>query len=249
MSRFILCVAVAGATGSMAGFASALDASELISIGIWHNGELWSSDNDPGAVTELRQNENGDWVVEGNWSTSDWASDWSFEINPGAQNARGSMEMGVVVSSFNFTNTTGIDGEDFQLVISAFVNPLSSPTIMTGSLSGSLNSGDPGVETATMGVPTGDFLYTALADGSAVRTLVDDTFSTSTDLTTSFGSFNFAGEIGPSVTDSLGIRHSFTLSADDNVNFVGAFVVQEIPTPGGATLLALGGLAAARRRR
>ena len=225
--------------------------ADILSVNILFNGNTWSSVNNPGSITGFSQNAQGQWIVEGAWSTANWSCDWAIEVDQGlgVAAARGPFQTGFVVSSFNFTNTTGNDAAEFQLLINANVAPLSAPTTMTGSLSGSLGSGNPLAETAMLRVPTGDHLYTALIDGTGVRTMVDDSFSLSTNLTAPLGSFNFFDEPGPGVASTLGLRHSFGLTDGDNVNFVGAFVVTEIPAPGAAALFGLGGLAAARRRR
>lgn len=225
---------------------------EIFNIEIWYAGEVWSSSDAPGSITDFFLDEDGIWQVGGAWSTDNWASDWQFQIDQGdlaVEQTRGAGQSSFVVSSFNFTNNTGDDAAEFQLMVTANVAPLSAPTTMTGSLSGSLGSGNPLVEDATLTVPAGDFLYTAMVDGTGVRTLVDDSFSLTTNLTAPLGSFDFAGEPGPSVASTLGIRHSFGLTDGDNVNFVGAFVVTEIPAPGPVAVFGLAGLTATRRRR
>jgi|GEM_PF-6062838 len=232
---------------ALAGF---VDPNDVFTVELSFGDTAWSTANNPMSVTNFFLNDQGQWVVEGQWQTANWASDWAFQIDQGSASARGGglLETGFVVSSFNFTNTTGMDTA-FTLNITANVTALSQPTVMTGSLSGSLGSGNPLVETAELGVPTGGFLYEALADGMVVRSLVDDSFSASTNLTTAFGSFGFADEVGPAVASTLGINHNFTLTDGDNVNFVGSFIVEEIPAPGGVALFGVAGLALARRRR
>jgi len=230
--------------------------ADLLQVEVYANGSLeWSSASSDGGFNRFVQNEDGSYTIEGGWDAGDWISEWSFDIGQmdrdsggGSGESRG-LNSGFVVSNFNFTNNTGDDSAEFVLVANAFVGPLSAPTSMTGSFSGSLNSGNPGVEMAELHVPTGDFLYTAMADASVARTLVDDTFSTSTMLSDALGPFGFMGEAGPSVINELSIRHAFGLTDGDNVNLAGAFVVTEIPAPGAGMLFGLAGGLLARRRR
>lgn len=233
---------------STAAHAGIVNPDDLFNVTVSFGDITWSSAGNPDSITSITQNDEGDFIVQGQWSTANWSSDWSFEIDPGSLARGGMLETGFVISSFNFTNTTGMD-DSFSLSISTNVTQLDSPTLMTGSFSGALLSGNPGVNTAMLGVDAGEFLYNALADGAVVRTLVDDTFSASTNLTTSFGPFDFVDEPGPMVLNTLGITHDFTLTDGDTASFVGSFLVREIPAPGAATLFGLAGLAAARRRR
>jgi len=45
------------------------------------------------------------------------------------------------------------------------------------------------------------------------------------------------------------MRHALGLTDGDNANFAGVYLVNEVPAPGAAGLLGVGGLVAMRRRR
>jgi len=236
----LICVSTASA--------GMIDASDILDLQVVSESGTWDLADNLGTVTNFEFT--GDrWIIEGVSQTSDWTMDWGFEVvQSGDQGARG-LSSASVSSSFTLTNTTGNDNALFEVIGNAVVGTLSAPTSLTGSISGSLGSGNPLVETATLGTPAGDFLYTALVDGSGVETLLDDSFSVSTDLTTSFGPATFLNQPGGGVANTIGIRHSFGLTDGDNGQFAGVFVVSEVPAPGAAALIGLGGLAAARRRR
>ncbi len=254
MKKHVIAGAVIALSAGGTALASELSATDLLEVEVWANGQLqWSSNNSDGGFTDLVMNEDGTYTIIGGWDAATWSSDWTFDLGmrepEGASGQSRGLNSGFVISNFNFTNNTGDDNAEFVLVANAFVGPLTSPTVMTGSFSGSLNSGDPGVEMAELSVPTGDFLYTAMADASVARTLVGDTYSQSTMLSDALGPFGFASEAGPSVINELSIRHSFGLTDGDNVNLLGAFVVTEIPAPGAGVLLGFAGAVGARRRR
>ncbi len=254
MKKHVMTGAVFALGAGGTALASELSVADILEVEVWANRELqWSSNNSSGGFSDLVVNEDGTYTVIGGWEAETWSSDWTFDLGmrdpEGAAGQSRGLNSGFVISNFNFTNNTGDDNAEFELIANAFVGPLTSPTVMTGSFSGSLNSGDPGVEMAELSVPTGDFLYTAMADASVARTLTDDTYSQSTMLSDSLGPFGFTSESGPSVINELSIRHSFGLTDGDNVNLLGAFVVTEIPAPGASLLLGLAGAAGARRRR
>ncbi len=240
-----------GIAGAAFADVDGVTAGDLLNIQIFWGDQLaFDSDLEPGGFTDLVLNEDGSYTIEGAWDAGDWSTGWTFEVGQFSDSAaRGGFDSGFVISNFNFTNNTGDDNAEFVLIADAVVGPLSAPTTMTGSVTGSLNSGDPGNETAMLTVPAGDFLYSAMADGATARTLLDDSFSKSTTLSESLGSHSFVGENGPSVVNELSIRHSFGLTDGDNVNLQGAFVVTEIPAPGAAALFGLAGAFGVRRRR
>ena len=229
--------------------AGVIGATDILSLQVVSESGTWDLAENLGTVTNFEFV--GDrWIIEGVSQTSDWTMDWGFEVIQSGALARGpGFASASISSSFTLTNNTGNDNALFEVISNAVVGTLISPTSQTGSISGSLGSGNPLVETATLGTPSGDFLYTALVDGLGVQTLLDDSFSVSTDLTTAFGPSNFIGAPGGGVFSSIGIRHSFGLTDGDNGQFAGVFVVNEVPTPGAAALIGLGGLAASRRRR
>ncbi len=234
------------ASGAIAGIGPV--ASDILDLQVVSESGTWSLADNLGTVTNFQLDGTGTWIIEGVAQTSDWTMDWGFEVNQ-AGDVRGGFDSASISSSFAFTNTTGNDAALFEVIGNAVVGALSGPTTQTGSISGSLGSGNPLVETAMLSTPSGDFLFTGLVDGVGAQTLLDDSFGISTNLTTSFGPANFLGLPGGGVLDTIGIRHSFGLTDGDNAQFAGVFIVTEIPAPGAAALLGLGGLAAARRRR
>lgn len=221
----------------------------ILDLEVLANGDSsWTLANNLEDVTSAGFDKSGTYIIEGFTETDGWTMEWSFEVNQ-AGNTRGGFDSASISTAFVFTNTTGNDNALFEVIANAAVGSLSSPTTQTGSISGSLLSGNPVFESATLYTPANDFLYTALVDGSGVQTLIDDTFSLSTTLTDAFGPENFLGQPGGGVLNTIGIRHSFGLTDTDNASFAGVFVVTEIPAPGAAALIGLGGLAATRRRR
>jgi len=232
------------ASGAMGGL---IGASDILDLQVVSESGTWNLADNLGTVTNFQQDGTGTWIIEGVAQTSDWTMDWGFEVNQ-TDAARG-LDSASISSSFAFTNTTGNDAALFEVIGNALVGALSGPTTQTGSISGSLGSGNPLVETAMLSTPTGDFLFTGLVDGAGVQTLLDDSFGLSTNLTASFGPANNLNLPGGGVLSTIGIRHSFGLTDGDNAQFAGVFLVTEVPAPGAAALLGLGGLAATRRRR
>ena len=249
MNRRFVYAAACGLICVSSASAGILEASDILNLQVVSESGTWDLADNLGTVTNFEFV--GDrWIIEGVSQTSDWTMDWGFEVIQSGAIARGpGFNSASISSSFTLTNMTGNDNALFEVIGNAVVGTLTAPTSQTGSISGSLGSGNPLVETATLGTAPGDSLYTALVDGLGVQTLLDDPFSVSTNLTTSFGPSNFVGAPGSDVFATMGIRHSFGLTAGDNGQFAGVFVVTEVPAPGAACLLGLGGLASSRRRR
>lgn len=205
-------------------------------------GATWNiqnGDNLTNSITSFEQVGEFRFRIQGAFSTANWSADWDLLID----------EDPFVNANFAFTNNTGADN-DFVVIIGASVQPIAPSSVMQGSISGSVGSGQPGSKTATFGASAGDSVYTALIDGGAVQTLLDDAFSVSTAFTTTFGTADFGIPSpipGPSVASSLAIRHAFFLTAGDSATISSAFVVN-IPTPGAAVLFGIAGLITLRRR-
>ncbi|MFG0273623.1 MAG: hypothetical protein ACF8QF_01055 [Phycisphaerales bacterium] len=207
------------------------------------DGTMWNIQNGnnlENSITEFRQVGEFQFVVKGSFSETGWSCDWDLLID----------EDPFVNANFAFTNNTGSDN-NFQVIVGANVQPVSPSSVMQGSISGTLGSGVPGTNTATLAAASGDSLYTALVDGVGVQTLLNDPFSVSTAFTTAFGAADFgipSPIAGPAVVNSIGIRHSFFLTAGDSATFSSAFVVN-VPTPGTVALMGLAGIVSLRRRR
>jgi len=207
------------------------------------DGSTWNVQNGNNledTITEFTQVGEFQYEIRGSYSESGLSIDWDLLID----------EDPFVNANFSFTNTTGSDN-NFQVIVGANVQPVQPSSIMQGSISGSLGSGNPGVSTATLAAVGGDSIYTALIDGAAVQTLLDDPFSVSTAFTTTFGTADFGVPTaipGPAVNSTIGIGHSFFLTDGDSATFSSAFVVN-VPTPGAAALLGLAGVVGLRRGR
>jgi hypothetical protein len=137
-------------------------------------------------------------------------------------------------------NPTGSD-QTYDLTIS-LPTTFAAPNVIRGSIDTSLIGPD-----ATVSALLGSSVYTALIDGSGVRTLQDYPFSLTTpqDAVSASESFGPEGN-GTAVTSSIGIRLNFTLSPGDTATIISDFEVT--PEPGTLVLLGLGALLAFRRR-
>ncbi len=197
----------------------------------------WAASNNPDDF-EVTNTDLGAQVT-GFSETDSWTAEWNsivYSTNPS------------VTTSFSFTNTTLVD-QEFTVTVTSPIAPIGGNTIMQGTIGGSLvdNPGnDPG---ATLAAPSGGAIYTALIDGNAVQTLHDDPFSFSVpDVTAdSIPGAGFSNVAGPPAFTSIGIQHTFFLSAGDSVTFSSAFTV--IPTPATLAVLGLAGIFGSRRRR
>ena len=198
-----------------------------------------------------------------------------FEVTPGAKEGQFSIAANstwmvadlfmIEVSAFSFDtdpfisysfNITNVSGTTQTFDLSTSIGTSGShagPSLIRGSTSGSIN--DNNLDGVTISTVAGSSLYSALVDGSAVRTLHDDPFSvffpvggtnipTATTVDHGLGAYE---NIATGWNSSIGIRNHFTLTAGDTAQMVSTFEI--IPTPGATALLAVAGVAAVRRRR
>jgi len=171
---------------------------------------------------------------------------WAFLLNPDPS----------VTGTFNLTNLAATT-QTFILTVTLPVAPVGPSLVATGSIgAGTLT--DLNANGATL-TDDGTAIYSALIDGSSVRTLMDppQSFTAPANPFGSPSSVTIPGEsFGPellaqAVSSSISIRVQYTLTAGDQVAFPISFAVQPIPEPGTLALVAGGvaTLAGARRRR
>lgn len=221
---------------------------EIVEMRVSWAGGSWSTSIDPNAFTSANYNANtGVYDFTGGWSQTNLG----FEIQARPGEGRGS-GFSFVNASYSFTNTTGVD-DNFQVTILSASQAYNAPVRISGSVSGSLGSGGPPGNLATLSNVANNPLYRALIDGTSVRSLVTSPFSFSTNFpaTVPFGPANFGIPVGELVNESvagqIGVVHTFRLSAGDSVTFSSSFTV--VPAPAAAGLFGLAGLAGLRRRR
>jgi len=147
------------------------------------------------------------------------------------------------VISLGFLATAG--GVNTRFTISSGILGF-APGLYTAQASSSITTTDTDGNGATT---TGHFgindTYQALCNGASIGT------STPGIAVGPFGSTPSAGAIGPAnyFANSMQAQWDFTLSANDSASGTSVYVKTLVPAPGTMGLLALGGLAAARRRR
>jgi len=143
--------------------------------------------------------------------------------------------------------------QTFTLSVPLVTGAIGPSTLMNGSVSG----------TATDTEGLGGSIYTSGVagyqawidnDANVVRELIPDGTSVAlgSNETATIGEYNFgfpAPEAGPAVTNQIGLRLTFTISAFDSAIIHGVFEVVEVPGPGALPMLAIAGLVSVRRRR
>ena len=170
---------------------------------------------------------------------------WSLVLNPDPS----------INATFNLTNLSAAT-QTFILTVTLPVSPTGPSLSATGSVgTGTLSDMNGNGATLT---DDGSSIYSALIDGSPVRTLLDppQSFTTSVDVTglpipVSIGPESFGPEIlAQSANLSIGMRVQYTLTAGDNVALPIFFSVQPVPEPGTLVLVGSGlaSLVGARRR-
>lgn len=158
-----------------------------------------------------------------------------------------------VIFNYVVTNTSN-SVQTFTIFGTLDVAPIAGPTVMSGSITGTvtdLNGNGAEVTSDPFGV---DSIYTAIVDGvDEVRYLMTDfSFDAAGPfLSGTGGPQAFANEAGPvgGVATKIGIRLEFTLSAGDSASFTSIFTIETIPAPAGMAVLGLGVVGLGRRRR
>ena len=188
--------------------------------------------------TTVLDNNDGTYALSGTTAMGGWSGVAEFSQGENA----------AVGLTLMVTNVLDV-AATFELVFSVNVSPLLAPTVMSGSINGTITDTSAAADGATISTPLGDAIYRGMIDGVAVRTLSlsPSTQSAPAGGFSDFGPFTFGDEAGPAVDMSIGIRNRFTLSPGDTVNLTSVFRV--VPEPASLLLMALGAAVMASRRR
>lgn len=209
-------------------------------------GGMWAASNDPGSWTATQeQGPDGHirWRVQGFATTSNFNFSFNTVLDPDP----------FISSSFTLQNMTGVTAGFVVTTMLPIAPPLSAPTTMTGSISGTVGDGDglvdPNGNGATVTTLGGQPYYEALVDGGGVRQLYTSpqTHIAPLGLTGSIATMNFINEVGPAVLATIGIRNAFTLTSSDNASFTSTFLI--VPAPSALAVVGLAGVVVGRRRR
>lgn len=176
----------------------------------------------------------------------DWMAAWNFNgSNAGTSDG---FERVFTAGNFVVTNTSAA-AMVFEMVISMPID-LIGPGLFGGSVSAGLTTQGVGSLSSVGDAP----IWTALSGGGTVANLLRGPISlarttagSSVMDTDSFGQSNTLGDSAGFGGD-LTVRMQFTLSGGASASFTSVLVGQ-VPAPGAAALLGLGGLLANGRRR
>lgn len=182
--------------------------------------------------------------------------DWDMTAAPGATGdttPRASL-LSFVFNNLVVTNNTGVTQTVTMITTLGVFAPILPSSLMGGSGAGTLTTNGDG---GTMGHSGGTAMYRAMIDGLFVGGVADLHVFDSTISVIGFGSDSTGSEDfgtpipsapGPAVLSDIGIQLKFTLTPGDSASWTSNFVVN-VPGPAGASVLALAGVFAARRRR
>jgi hypothetical protein len=162
----------------------------------------------------------------------------------------------VISGTANVTNLNPLLSQQFTMI---FTLPVAPPILPSSLIGGSIQGGmtDNTGNGATVSTAPGSAFYTARIDGSAVQSLYPhaQSFGSGAFLSGNIPNVAFGTPIpsapGPAVLFNIGIVLDFVLTPGDSASFTSNFVVQPVPEPSTAALVALGlgALALVRRQR
>lgn len=178
-------------------------------------------------------------VLGGDATINDWDS--SFDPDP------------FITNNFTVTNNSGVT-QTYTISASGIIPAFNANEIVQSNIILTLNDDD-NANQATVSSVVGTPVYEAFVNGGSELTFLPDPFTnTCTDPTDCISNGISVGAVasqalGPIVATSIGITITFDLSAGDSAAVQSRFEI--VPEPGTGTLLALGlvGVAARRRRR
>jgi hypothetical protein len=158
-------------------------------------------------------------------------------------------------ASVNVVNNTAFT-QTYTLI---FTMPIGSPIIggslIGGSVQGGITDSNPdGIGILSTAGP-GTAMYYGRIDGANVLPLLSDVTTLTVPFAGGSNSTNTSAGLpgptipGPNANTSIGIEHEFTLTAGDTATFSSFFRVESAPEPTGLSLLAVGALFVAVRRR
>ena len=194
-----------------------------------------------GSVTQISATE---WFFQGlHANTTGTSMSWAYLVDPDP----------FITGTFSLTNETLL-AKAYVVDFSLPISPAIAQSTVSGQMSGTLTDSN-GSGSASMTSTNGGAVYTALADGMFVQSLMSNANQT---VSSPFGTTSFSGGsfgqglpplAGPAINSTIGIRYSFTLSAGDSVSFSSIFVANPVPTPTALVMGLFSGLAARRGRR
>ena len=160
-----------------------------------------------------------------------------------------------ISASVDVVNNTLLT-QTYTLIFTLPISPaITSGSRIGGSTQGGLTDANfDGIGTLST-VGPGTALYYGQIDGADVLPLFPDPNSLSVPFAGGSASESTSAGLpgptipGPNALTSIGIKHEFTLTAGDRATFTSFFVVNAVPEPGSLSLLAVGGLIMAFRRR
>jgi len=210
-----------------------------LNIAIATDESVWESSNSEGWLKEVIPGEKaGTFRVKGAWlQEGEWAVDFDLDIDTDP----------FIVAGFTVLNLSA-SPTTFSFLFSSPAIPLPSPTVMEGSVGGTLIDGNFD-STATVETVPGLPLYRASVDGVGVHDEFSDPYSLTTVNVDALPPTNWGPGPGPAVASTISIANDFKLSAGDGFQMLSRFAINAIPTPGALGLLGVAGLSVARRRR
>ena len=135
----------------------------------------------------------------------------------------------IIYNNLLFSNNSGVD-QNWSITISL------PTTWAAGTMRGSIDTSVIGTD-ALVSAPSGGSIYSALIDGSTVKTLQPYPFTLSTPQDAVSASDAFGWEASVPVTSDMGITISFTLSPGDTATVISDFEI--IPEPASLAMIGL----------
>jgi len=183
--------------------------------------------------------EDGKFQIDGSYDQHGYHMTVHFVVDPDPS----------IVGNVAITNLTTIP-QDYSFAFTLPVAPAFSPSLLNGSV-GLTATADSTAGAVSSVSP--DSIYSALIDGSTVKTLLNHPFTlpvAAFDSNVTTAKFGIpTPDAGGAVNTSIGIKLHFNVTPGDQAGITSQFTANPVPEPTTLMGLALGGLVLARRRK